>query len=111
MTTKKVTNDRYIRINNYAKKREFNEAAQKGKIRVVSDAFCEYTKNQDVTSAGWIMEARPRKEKWEGPGLINAEQNSSYGGEGYDIYILLRFILEMLDVSKNQEKKNMHKRQ
>ena len=64
VTTEKVINHRYIRINNYNKERKFNKAAQKGKIRVVSDVSYAYMQNQDVASAAWIMETRSRKEKW-----------------------------------------------
>lgn len=68
----------------------------------MSDASYAYTQNQDVVSASWVMETRSRKERWEGSGLINAKQNSSYGGELYGIYIVLRFILEMWDGSNNK---------
>ena len=48
------------------------------------------------------METRSKKDRWEGSGLINVEQNSSYGREMYRIYIALRFILEMWDKSNKK---------
>ena len=48
------------------------------------------------------METRCKKDWWEGFRLINAQQKYSYGGEFYGIYIVLRFILEMLDESNNK---------
>ena len=90
-----VLNERYIKINHYDNKLQFNEAAQKGRIRVVSDASYAYTLNQEVASAAWVMETRSKKERWGGSGLIYAENNTSYGGELYGIYIVLRFIWKM----------------
>ena len=74
-----VINDRYIRINNYKNKSEFNEAAQRGRIRVVSDASYAYTQNQEVALATWVMETRSKKVRLEGSGLIYTEQKSYYG--------------------------------
>ena len=51
------------------------------------------------------METRSKTTRWEGSGLIYAEQNSSYGGELYGIYIVLRFILQMWDGSNNKRGK------
>ena len=75
-----VLNDRYIKINHYDNTLQFNEAAQKGRIRVVSDASYAYTLNQEVASAAWVMETRSKKERCGGSGLIYAENNTSYGG-------------------------------
>ena len=58
-----VLNDRYIKINHYENKIQFNEAAQNGKKRVVSDASYAYTLNQEVASAAWVMETRSKKKK------------------------------------------------
>ena len=93
-------NDKYIWINNYDRNKEFNEAAQKGKIRVGSDASYAYTQNSNVASAAWVTETISKKERRKGSGLIDAEK-SSYGGEMYRIYIVLRFILEIWDESNN----------
>ena len=41
------------------------------------------------------METRSKKERWGGLGLIYAQNNTSYGGELYGIYIVLRFIVQM----------------
>ena len=48
------------------------------------------------------METLSRQQSWECSGLINAEQNSPYGGELYSIYIVLRFIADMWDSSSNK---------
>ena len=53
-----VLNDKHIKIDHYENKNQFNEAAQKGRIRVVSDASYAYTLNQEVASAAWVMETR-----------------------------------------------------
>ena len=92
-----VINDKYISINNYDNKKEFNEAAQRGKIRVVSNASYAYTQNQEMSLVARDMKTRSKRERWEGSGLIYAEQKSSHGEELYGIYIFLIFILQMWD--------------
>ena len=64
-----------------------------------------YTQNQEVALAAWVMETRFKKERWEGSGLLYAEQNLSYGEELYRIYIVLRFILQIWDGSRNKQGK------
>ena len=76
---------------------------------MVSDASYAYTLNQEVTSTAWVMETRSKKERWGGPGLIYAENNTSYGGELYGIYIVLIFILQMWkeDTGKRENQNKM----
>ena len=64
VTAKKAINDRYIRTNNYNNKQEFNDAAQKEKIRVVLDGLYAYMQNQDITSAAQSMETRSKRTVW-----------------------------------------------
>ena len=52
-----VINGKYIKIDNYENINQFNEAAQKDRIRVVSDASYDYTLNQQVVSAAWVMKS------------------------------------------------------
>ena len=56
----KVINRRYIPINNYNRKKEFNEASQKVKIIVVVNTSYAYTQNQDVALVAWVMETRSK---------------------------------------------------
>ena len=61
------------------------------------DTSYVYVQNQDVAAAAWKMKTRSKLKKWEGSSWINAENSSSYGEELYGIYIVLRFIIYMLE--------------
>ena len=56
-----------------------------------------------TAAAACSIWTRSRQERLESSGLINAEQNSLYGGELCGIYIVLRFIVKIWDGSNNQK--------
>ena len=41
----------------------------------------------EVEAAAWVLETKDGQDQWEGFGLMKAENNSSYGGELYGIYL------------------------
>ena len=53
------------------------------------------TLNSIIAAATWIMETENREFYWEGSSLFFSKYNSSYGGEIYGIYLIIRFLIIM----------------
>ena len=94
---KLVENDSFIKVKNTEHKYEFNQASRRGKLRTVADASFNREFSPEVAAAAWVLETKDRKYQWEGSGLMKAKNNSSYGGELYGIYLILRFVQKMWD--------------
>ena len=87
-----VSNDLYIRSSSPNNKLDLIRAASNGRLKAVADASYTPTLNYTIASAAWIMETEDKKFSWEGSGLIFSRYNSSYGGEIYGVYLILRFL-------------------
>ena len=73
---KLVENDGFIKVSNIEYKYEFNQAARRGKIRVVADASFNREFSPEVAAAAWVIETKYCKYQWEGSGLMKAKNNS-----------------------------------
>ena len=93
----RVDNDRFVKVKHMDNRREFIQAARSNKIRAVADASFNREFSTEVAAAAWVLETKDGRFQWEGSGLMKAENNSSYGGELYGIYLILRFVQCMWD--------------
>ena len=87
-----VSYDVYIRFSSVNNKLELIQSACDGKFKAVSDTSYTPTMNVTTAAAAWVMETDDRRFSWEGSSLFFSPQNSSYGGEIYGIYLILRFL-------------------
>ena len=99
-TRKIVDNDRFINIKTKEYKQVFNQATRKGNLRGVADASFNREISPTVAAAAWVLETKDGIYQWEGLGLMKAENNSSYGGELYGLYLILRFVQEMWEENR-----------
>ena len=90
-----IKNDKYISISSTSHKEALWEAARKGELRAVADASYSPMFSTTMAAAAWLMETKKQRFSWNGSGLCTAKYNSSYGGEIYGIYLILRFLNEI----------------
>ena len=85
-------NDLHMEIFSAGDKDIFIRAEHRGEIRAVSDASYMPQYSSSIAAAAWRVETTCGSYHWTGSGLFRAENNSSYGGELYGIYLILRFL-------------------
>ena len=88
-------NDMHMETSAVGVKHNFIRAALRGEIRAVSDASFMPQYSPSIAAAAWRVETTCGSYHWTGSGLFCAEYNSSYGGELYGIYLILRFLHAM----------------